>query len=321
MLYPTLAARQKEHTMKKNILLLVNPNSGRGLSSGKLGDIVYRLALAGYNVTTRFTEKGRVPELAKKNGGKYPLLACVGGDGTLSEAVAGLMELDVKKRPVLGYIPNGTANDMATTLALSSDVAEAVDTILFGETIPLDIGRFNGGYFTYIAAFGAFTSVSYNTSQQAKKALGHFAYVLGGIGELSAIKPRRTIVEYDGGVIDDSFIFGAVTNSTSVAGVVRLNESVVDLSDGKFEVMLIKNPMSIQELFEIMSSLSSRSYDSDNIKLLHTSTVRFTFEEPVPWTRDGENGGEHMSLDISNCPRAITIIKRRQEQSLTEGKA
>ena len=304
--------------MKKTIMLLVNPNSGKGVTSGKLGEIVYRLALAGYNVTTRFTEKGRVTEFAKNTGGKYPLLACVGGDGTLSETVAGLMKLDPAKRPVVGYIPNGTANDMATTLALSSDVGEAVDTILYGETLPLDVGSFNGGYFAYIAAFGAFTSVSYNTSQQAKRTLGHFAYVISGIGELSAIKPRRTIVEYDDGVIDDSFIFGAVTNSTSVAGVMRLDKTDVDLSDGKFEVILIKNPLSIQELFEILSSISSQSYASDSIHLLKTSRVKFTFDEPVAWTRDGENGGEHTQIEITNCPRAVVIIKNRQQPLLPE---
>ena len=298
--------------MRKTIMLLVNPNSGKGVTSNKLGEIVYRFALAGCNVTTRFTEAGRVPELAKTLGAEYPLLVCVGGDGTLSESIAGLMELNAARRPVIGYIPNGTANDMATTLALSRDIGVAVDTILYGDTLPLDIGRFNGGYFSYIAAFGAFTSVSYTTSQQAKRTLGHFAYILGGIGELSAIKPKHTIVEYDGGVIEDSFIFGAVTNSTSVAGVMRLDATDVDLSDGEFEVILIKNPMSAQELFNILASISSQSYASDNIRFLHTSRVKFTFDEPVAWTRDGENGGEHKTLEISNCPRAVVIIKNRQ---------
>ena len=298
--------------MRKRIMLLVNPKSGKGVSSSKLGEIVYRFALAGCNVTTHFTEVDRVPEIVKTYSVEYPLLVCVGGDGTLSESVAGLMELDAALRPVLGYIPNGTANDVAATLALSSDIGEAVDTILFGDTLPLDVGRFNGGFFTYIAAFGAFTSVSYTTSQQAKRTLGHFAYVLSGIGELSALKPQHTIVEYDGGVIDDSFIFGAVTNSTSVAGVMRLDATDVDLSDGKFEVILIKNPMSIQEFFDILSSISSQSYDSENIRFLHTSRVKFTFDEPVAWTRDGENGGTHTQLEITNCPRAVVIIKKKQ---------
>ena len=299
-------------------MLLVNPKSGKGISSSKLGEIVYRFALAGYSVTTHFTEVNKVPALAKTQGAKYPLLVCVGGDGTLSESVAGLMELDASRRPPIGYIPNGTANDMATTLALSNDIGEAVDTILYGETLPLDVGKFADRYFTYIAAFGAFTGVSYTTSQQAKRTLGHFAYVISGIGELSAIKPRHTIVEYDGGVIEDSFIFGAVTNSTSVAGVMRLNETDVDLSDGKFEVILIRNPISIQELFDILASITSHSYVSENIRLLHTSRVRFTFDEPVAWTRDGENGGEHRQIEITNCPRAVVIIKSRQPQLPSE---
>ncbi len=303
--------------MDKKIMLLVNPNSGKGVTGSKLGDIVYRFALADYAVTTYFTKAGRIPELARAHGGEYPLLVCVGGDGTLSGTIAGLMELPVKKRPVVGYIPNGTANDMATTLALAGDVGEAVDTIFYGETLPLDVGSFAEGYFTYIAAFGAFTSVSYTTSQQAKRALGHFAYVISGIGELTAIKPNHTIVEYDDGVIEDNFIFGAVTNSTSVAGVMRLDATDVDLSDGKFEVILIRNPISIQDLFTILTSITSHTYDSENVRLLHTSRVRFTFDEPVAWTRDGENGGEHRQIEIINNPRAVVIIKKRTEQRLS----
>lgn len=302
--------------MEKRIMLLVNPRAGKGMTSAKLGEIVYRFTLADYSVATYFTKVNMVPELAKTYGGGYPLLVCVGGDGTLSEVISGLMELPEELRPVVGYIPNGTANDMASTLAMPHEVGDAVDAIFYGDTLPLDVGRFADGYFTYVAAFGAFSSVSYTTSQQAKRALGHFAYVLSGIGELPTIKPRHTIVEYDDGVIEDSFIFGAVTNSTSVAGVMKLNSTDVDLSDGKFEVILIRYPLSFAELFEILTTITSQTYDSENVRLLHTSFVRFTFEEPVAWTRDGENGGEHRQLEITNCQRAVVVVKSNPDRAL-----
>ena len=164
-------------------------------------------------------------------------------------------------------------------------------------------------FFVYIAAFGAFTGVSYSTTQGAKRALGHLAYVLDGLASVSAIRPRQTRIEYDGGTLEGEYIFGGVTNSTSVAGFVKLDCKDVDLGDGLFEVILVKNPLNATELGNTIASILSHTYDSENVRLLHTSKIRFTFDEEVEWTRDGENGGKHRVLDIENKQHALRIIR------------
>jgi YegS/Rv2252/BmrU family lipid kinase len=287
-------------------MLIINPYSGRGISKARLGDIVLQLSRSDYVVTAYFTKERDTCRLAREHGGEYDLVVCCGGDGTLSDVIAGLTE--VPAPPPIGYIPAGTANDVASTLALSRDTTTAVATILAGKSIPLDVGRFGDAYFTYIAAFGAFTSASYETSQPAKRALGHMAYVFGGIGSVAAIKPKRTVVEYDGGRIEDDLVFGGVTNSTSVAGLVRLDPNDVSLGDGKFEVILVKNPINVTELYDIFAGIATKRYESDSIKMLHTSRVKFTFDEPVAWTRDGESGGEFREISVTNIPRAVRII-------------
>lgn len=236
----------------------------------------------------------------------YDLVVSVGGDGTLSAVVSGILRSGASVP--IGYIPTGTANDIATTLALSKVPSEAVLTVINGKPREVDIGLFADRYFTYIAAFGAFTSVSYSTPQNAKRSLGHFAYVLSGFAEVPAIKARKTVVEYDGKIIAGDFIFGAVVNSTSVAGFLKLDPKCVDLADGMFEVVLVKQPVDPAAFLELMASLAKQSYDGDNIMLLHASRVKFSFDEDVAWTVDGEDGGLHSEVEITNSHRAVRII-------------
>ncbi len=287
-------------------MLIVNPYSGRGLSNSALGVIVSLLSEGGYIVSVYSTELGTAEELTRAFAAQYDLVVCVGGDGTISGVVAGLMQTE--NPPPFGFIPAGTANDMASTLALSKDPKLAVSSILKGRPVGLDIGCFNDKYFAYIAAFGAFTGVSYTTRQSAKRALGHLAYVIGGLASVPAIKPQHTVVEYDDGVIEGSFIFGGVTNSTSIAGFVKLDRKDVDLGDGLFEVILVKNPVNTLELGDIIRSILDHTYHSDNVLLLHTKRIVFRFDEDVAWTRDGENGGCHRTLEIVNRRQALKII-------------
>jgi len=287
-------------------MLIINPHSGRGLSKTALGTIVSKLCDADYSVTVYFSHENTPKELAREHGNEHDLVVCVGGDGTLSGVISGLLEAETSI-PV-GYIPAGTANDVANTLALSRDPSIASLKILEGTPKPIDIGMFDKRYFTYIAAFGAFTGVSYSTPQSAKRALGHFAYVLGGLADMATIKPRRTIVEYDGKTIEGDFIFGGVTNSTSVAGFIKLNPERVDLADGEFEIILVKQPLVLADLMDIMSSVTVRTYDGDNVNMLHASKVRFIFEEEVAWTIDGEDGGMHKKVEITNCHKAVEIV-------------
>ena len=292
--------------MTRSMMLIINPHSGRGLSSTALGTIVSNLGNADYVVTVFFSHKKTPQELAYECAKNYDLVVCVGGDGTLNGVISGLLSAGTSV-PV-GYIPAGTANDVASTLALSRDPSKAARKILSGTPRPLDIGKFHDRHFTYVAAFGAFTGVSYSTPQSAKRALGHFAYVLGGLADMAAIKPRRTKIEYDGKVLHGEFVFGAVTNSTSVAGFIKLAPERVDLADGMFEIILVRQPVVPTDFFDIMSSLTVKTYDGDNVQMIHASKVSFSFREPVAWAIDGENGGMHKEVEITNCHKAIEIV-------------
>ena len=288
------------------MMLIINPHSGRGLSKTALGTIVSSLCDADYHVSVYFSHDKTPEMLAYDYSKRHDLVVCVGGDGTLSGVISGLMKANISI-PV-GYIPKGTANDVAITLALPKDPSKAAQKILSGTPKALDIGKFCDKHFTYIAAFGAFTGVSYLTPQSAKRALGHFAYVLSGIAEAPAIKPRYTIVEYDGKTIEGEFIFGAVTNSTSVGGFIKLDPDRIDLADGKFEVILVKQPVVPADFMDIMSSLTLQTYDGDNFQMLHASKVRFIFEDEVAWAVDGEDGGKHKKVEITNCHKAVEIV-------------
>ena len=293
----------------KKLLLLINPNAGKGGYRSGLGDVLMNFHRAGFAVTVAFTDShGDAPRIAAEESAHYDRIVCVGGDGTLSETVSGLMT--VENRPELGYIPMGTTNDCATTLGISHDPIFASHTAANGSPIALDVGCLNGDkFFTYVAGFGAFTEVSYQTPQDQKNALGRVAYFLDGMRRLPNLTHRWTRVEYDGGILEDDFIFGAVTNSRSVAGVIHLRDEMgVSLSDGLFEVILIRTPESVLELGAIVTDILANKFDSEYVTLLQSKKVRFTFREPVAWTTDGEDGGSHTEVLCENIPSAVKII-------------
>ena len=292
--------------MKRNVMLVVNPFSGRGLSKVALGTILSKLCVHGYIVTTYFAGELTPDQIVCEYAKHHEMVVCVGGDGTLSCVLSGLMRSGVLI-PV-GYIPSGTANDIATTLTLSRDPATAAQKIIDGNPRPLDIGMLSDRYFTYIAAFGAFTKASYSTPQNTKRAFGHFAYLLEGIADISAITARHIIVEYDGAVIEGDFIFGGVANSLSIAGVVKLDPGLVDLADGMFEILLVRKPLILPDFLNIIASVARKTYDGDTVQMLHASKVKFKFEEKVAWTVDGEDGGMHDEVEIINCHNAVNII-------------
>ena len=291
------------------MMLLVNPNAGKGQYKYCLADVLGVFCSSGILPTVFYTQyPGNAGELINKYAGDYDIVACMGGDGTLSEVVSGMIHLDNKKP--IGYIPLGTANDVAKTLGL--DVKEPVKNALHivnGKPVPYDVGQFGtDNFFTYIAAFGAFTEVSYATSQDLKHSLGHLAYMLEGVKLLPKLTSYTAVVEHDGGVIRDDFVFGAVTNSTSVAGLVRLDSDKVSLSDGMFEVLLVKTPQTIKDLSDIATGILNNNFDQQNVIFLKSREIRIMFEKPAAWTRDGEDGGIHQDVFIVNRHPGVEIL-------------
>ena len=292
----------------QNMLLLVNPNAGKSAYRTELGGILKVISDGGWLPSVYFSPApGEIPEAAARFAADYDMLACMGGDGTLSETCAGIMRVPAR-RPI-GYIPLGTANDVARTLGLPGKPTDAAKRIVSGTPIPYDIGRFGEtDYFTYIAAFGAFTEVSYATPQETKQVLGHMAYMLEALRHLPTLTGHHAVVEYDGGTIEGNYIFGAVTNSTSVAGLVKLNEDMVDLADGTFEMILVRTPKDVIDLGDIISAISRLDFSGPNVSFIRSRTICFRFDKPVAWTRDGEDGGEHSEITIKNCHPGVEII-------------
>ncbi|MCC8357241.1 MAG: diacylglycerol kinase family lipid kinase [Oscillospiraceae bacterium] len=295
----------------KSLLLVINPAAGKGSFRNGLDDVLLTFHKAGFQPTVAFTDQhGDATDITAREGAGYDRVVCVGGDGTLGETVTGLMQLPAEKRPTLGYIPMGTTNDFAHTLGLSHDPVQAAYVAAYGNPLAVDAGHFNNrGYFTYVAAFGAFTEVTYETPQEQKNNMGFFAYVLDGMRRLPNLTHRWTRVEYDGGILEDDFLFGAVSNSRSIAGIIKLKESVdISLNDGMFEVILIRTPESLLQLGPILTNILTSSFTSEDIIILHTQSVRFTFRDPVAWTLDGEDGGSHSVVQCQNTRHALQFI-------------
>lgn len=291
----------------KKMLFIYNPNSGMGLLKPKLSDVLDIFVKGGYEVTVYPTQKYR--DAVRKMGEyeeQYDLVACSGGDGTLDEVVTGMMKRE-DKVPI-GYIPAGTTNDFASSLHISKNMLEAADTVVNGVPFACDVGEFNEDYFVYIAAFGLFTDVSYETKQSMKNVLGHLAYILEGTKRIFNIPSYRIKVTHDGETIEDEFIYGMVTNSRSVGGFKGITGKNVVFDDGKFEVTLFKTPRNPMELNEILGALALRKINPKRMYSFKTNEVHFETEEEIPWTLDGEFGGVHEEVVVKDCQKALEIM-------------
>lgn len=297
----------------KRMLFVYNPKAGKAKIRNKLSDIVDVFARSGYSIVVHPTQgQGDAREVVKnREKGAYDLIVCSGGDGTLDEVVAGMMQ--TQEHLPVGYIPAGSTNDFAKSLGISSNMVAAAETIVKGRVFSCDIGRFNEGLFVYVAAFGMFTEVSYATDQQMKNMLGHMAYLLEGVKSLSTIKSYVMRIESEEEIIEGDFIFGMVTNSISVGGFKNITGKDVELDDGKFEVLLVKRPVTYVELDNTVASLVVPKFDAQCIQYLKTSCLRIYSKEKISWTLDGEFGGEHKEVVIENLQKVLPIIVEGEE--------
>lgn len=298
--------------MEQRVLLMVNPMAGRQKIRNELLYVVDTLTKAGYE-TIIYTTQGKdaTRDLLSEKDSQFDRVICCGGDGTFNEILSATMHWD--KRPILGYIPAGTTNDFAAGLKLPSDIREAAVNIVRGTPHTVDAGLFNTSYFSYVASFGAFTETSYSTPQNFKNALGHLAYILEGIKEIPAFTSYTVCVEADGQIYKDSYIFGAVSNARSVGGILKISDSLVDLNDGVFEVMMIKMPKTLMDLSAIVTSLTSLNplkYDPSMFLFLQTKELKITFEQEMVWSLDGErvSGGKEARIAcIKDAFKILTV--------------
>lgn len=291
----------------KKLLFIVNPRAGKTKSTAPLFDAVAAFSRAGYLVRVFVTEAGgQARDIAAKWGGQYDLVVCAGGDGTLNETISGLMQLE--QRPPLGYLPNGSTNDFAASLHLHTTVATAARAVAGGIPYSLDIGRHNDRYFAYVASFGAFTRSSYSTSQAAKNALGHFAYILEGLGDLDSLRPYRCAIDADGEHFEGDFIFGAVCNSTSLGGLVKLDPKHVSMDDGTLELLLLRMPKTALDLQNLITAMTRMQYDYPGVIFRHVKNVVLTTNENISWSLDGEYAASAPRVDIQCLPGAIELV-------------
>ena len=292
----------------KKMLFIVNPKSGREQIRSKLLEVLDLFSAAGYEIQIHITQRQKdAAEAAARWGQEKDLVACSGGDGTLNEVISGMMELP--RAPLLGYIPSGSTNDYASSLEIPKQTMDAARNVLEGQPFPIDVGKFcKDRYFVYIAAFGAFTEISYQTSQDKKNLLGHQAYMLEGVKGLGALKSHRMKVEWDGNVLEEEFIFGMVTNTISVGGFKGLVTQSVALNDGEFEVLLIRNPRTPRDLSNIISYMFLKEEPNDYVFKFRAGHIRITSEEPVDWVLDGEFGGSRLEVEVENLKERIQIL-------------
>ena len=292
---------------EKKLLFIVNPRAGRNKPHGPLFDALAVLSAAGYLVRIhQTTAPGDAAETAAREGGQYDLVVAAGGDGTLNEVISGLMRLDAP--PPLGYLPQGTTNDFASCLKISHDPVEAARAIVLDRVRELDVGTWNRRSFVYVASFGAFTRSSYAASQAAKNALGHFAYILEGMKDLNTLRPYHIRLTADGEELEGDYLFGAVCNSTSIGGLMKLDPERVVLDDGKFEMLLVRSPRTAADLQSLVLAVLNQQYDSPGLVFRHVSALRLETEETLPWSLDGEFAPSEPVVEIRNRQRALRML-------------
>ena len=294
---------------RKKALLITNPHSGLDRTRVGADEIVESLSSAGFDFTVEET-KGPcdATDIVINKGNNHDIVICCGGDGTLNETINGLMKLD--KKSTVGYIPLGSTNDLASTLGIPVGLGAATNIITNGKTNTYDVGRFDDKYFNYIASFGIASDLAYATPQKLKNVFGHEAYVIYAIYRffrmVFGFKPTRMKVEYDGGVVEDEIYFGAISNTTSVGAVFRLDG--VKLNDGQFELLLIKGVKRKLDMFKLLSKVIRKDYSGNNIVFARTKKVKITCEDKIPWTLDGEFGGDVGNVDIEVLHNAYNIF-------------
>ena len=294
----------------KKILFIVNPISGQKKALKFLPEIISLFNRADFEVITYMTgAQGDATRVAALRGGDVDLVVCCGGDGTFNETITGLLDHNIHT-PV-GYIPSGSTNDFAASMKLSTNPLKATQDILEGTPVAYDVGKFGNRYFSYVASFGAFTQTSYTTPQSIKNILGHTAYVLSGISELSQIRKEHVRMEIDGEIVEDDYLFGAISNATSVGGVLTLDPSLVDMSDGLLEILLVRAPRNILEITECLQALQTQDYRNCGMVTFRSARkVRILASSHMLWTLDGERENGHMEVYAENVHHAIHLVKK-----------
>ena len=295
--------------MAKKLLVVVNPTSGKMKMKSYLLEVCQIFCAAGFSVSVHVTASRRDAEkVVAAKSAEFDVVVSCGGDGTFNEVVTGAIKAEFGG--AIGFLPCGTTNDLAETIGIPKSIPEAAQTVVSASPLPMDFGLFNEEqYFTYVATFGAFSEVAYSTDQKLKNLWGHAAYMAEALVKIKDLRGYRMRIRCDGTEIEDEFLFGAVANSLSIGGVMKLKPDEVDLSDGYHELVLMKKPKNATELGQLSKEFFSGNFENKSIILLRGKDVVFECEESLPWCIDGEFAGEHKSVRIQNLHRKLSVIR------------
>lgn len=292
----------------KKLLLLANMYSGKGIIKLNIADMIDYYNSRGFEVTVYSSQYiGHITDIVQKTGSQYDNIICCGGDGTLNETINGLMTLE--KRPILGYIPCGSTNDFANSIGIPTIIEDSYKIAVDGQCFNIDVGKINSKYFSYVAGFGMFTNISYETPQNMKNILGYQAYIFAGLKEIANIRTYPMKITYDNDIIEDEIMIGLISNSNSIAGMKRLFENYADLNDGLFEVLLVKKPKNTSLLRNIVSCFVEKNFDdNDMFYSFKTSKIKFESKDFIKWTVDGEYGGDYNYTEIEVIKNSVDIL-------------
>lgn len=293
--------------MRKKLLLILNPNAGMQKANKYLVNILNLFSQAGYDAKVCLTQRNfSASEIVTLYGKDSDLIVCIGGDGTLNQTVSGVVSSGYKG--LVGYIPTGSVNDFASTLKLNKDIIYATSDILMGKAVKLDVGQFNDKYFSYVASCGIFTRVAYETNQDIKNIFGRLAYMFEGMKDLADLKTNHLRIETSDGIYEDDYIFTAICNANRIGGMLKLDQNIVDLSDGLFELLTIKMPRTLIELKDIIKALQTKDYSCDLVEFHSISEAKIYSDKNTSWTLDGEFMEGSEVINIKSLNRVINFI-------------
>ncbi len=308
--------------LQKKLLYVFNAGAGKGRIRDKLADITDLFTKGGYDTLVHPTQAPLdAYEVIKNHGEEFDMVVCSGGDGTLNEALNGILSL--KNPPAFGYIPTGTTNDFASGLGIPKDLLKAAEVIVNGAPFSCDIGKFNDRHFSYVAAFGAISEISYQTPQKVKNSFGYMAYLFEAIKKITEDRSYRLRVETEGQVFEGEFMLGLVTNASFVGGFKNIIYKDIQPDDGLFEITLIRKPKNIMEFQKIINTAITRDVQSEYVYFLRSGKLHITvLEGEMPWTIDGEYGGSPQEVQITNLHKGLSIMipPRKEEKPLLTGK-
>lgn len=298
-----------------NMLIIANPCSGKGKSKKIAPKALCAFQDAGFNATLKYTSKrGDAINFASEMG--YDIVVAIGGDGTLNETISGVVATN--NNVVVGYIPMGSTNDFARSMGIPSRWRSAVDSIISGEDKDIDVCRFNDRFFTYVAAHGIFAETSCSVSQRLKNKIGHLAYLLLGVKEVFRKNNYPVKIDVDGREIDDTYAFLGFGNTKSIGGILRFKDEYVEMSDGLFEVLLVKRPKSPWQLSRMIRRFNKSEWQGDGLEMIHAKKVKLYTKDKMLWSLDGERYIVEEDSEIENIPQAVKIRVKQNERVFKE---